>query len=181
MANTYDITGLLLLSVLILLCAASVSGLFSAEAHNLENAAQKSDIVVHGTVIDISSSGDVENHHPVVIEAEEVLRGNISGNLTIQVQGSEEYHVSTAANFTENEEVVVMLQEREKTYYMTAGYATKYEVHNNTVELVEPQPKNVTLDELAEIVENNQRTSETETNPRRGLLTRLIDFFTGLF
>jgi hypothetical protein len=67
--------------------------------------------------------------------------------------------ISTAAQFSEGEEVVVMLEEQEDRFYMTTGYATKYEVNNDTIQLLEPERKNITVDKMESIVENTTSTT----------------------
>ncbi|WP_414836317.1 hypothetical protein [Candidatus Nanohalococcus occultus] len=145
-----------------------VTGLIAAGGHNPEDAAQKSDAVIYGAVSSISESGEVTEHHPVKIDVIDAFKGNktellgrnLSNTVTVQVKGTERMDVSTAADFTEGEEVVVMLEEQGGRYYMTTGYATKYEVSNNdTLQLVAPERKNITVAEMESMVENSTTVS----------------------
>ena len=78
-----------LLAASFLFLVSTVTGLIAAEGHNPENAAQDSDLVVHGMVSSISSSGEVAEHHPVKIDVTEVFKGNASDTVTVQVKGTE--------------------------------------------------------------------------------------------
>lgn len=153
----------ILLAASVLIMVSAASGLIAAEAHVPENAANSSDAVVHGTVSNIADSGEVAEHHPVVIDVIDVFKGNISSETVIvQVKGTERMDISTAADFTEGEEVVAMLQEEDGRYYMTSGYATKYEVGNDSIELLGPEQKNITLQEMESIVENTTATPDPD-------------------
>jgi hypothetical protein len=161
------------LTLALILLTAGATGLIAAEGHNPENAAQDSDLVVHGVVSSISSSGEVAEHQPVKIDVIDAFKGNrtellgknLSNTITVQVKGTERMSVSTAAQFSEGEEVVVMLEEQEDRFYMTTGYATKYEVNNDTIQLVAPEQRNITLAEMENIVENTSVSSTNNTNP----------------
>lgn len=147
-----------------LFLVSNAAGLIAAEGHNPKNAAQDSDLVIHGTVSNIAESGEVTEHHPIQINVTETFKGNTSDTVKVQVKGTERMSVSTAAQFTEGEEVVVMLEDKEDRFYMTTGYATKYEVNNDTIQLVAPEHKNITLTEMEEIVENTA-LSTTNNSP----------------
>ena len=152
-----------LLAASILILVSTVTGLIAARGHHPENAAQDSDLVVHGEVSNIAESGEIAEHHPVQINVTEVFKGNTSNTITIQVKGTERTSVSTAAQFSEGEEVVVMLEEREDRFYMTTGYATKYEVSSNdTIQLVAPERKNITVAEMESIVEQTSNSTSPE-------------------
>ncbi|QGA80856.1 hypothetical protein [Candidatus Nanohalobium constans] len=160
-----------LLTVSVLLLVSGAACLIAAEGHNPENAAEDSEVVVHGIVSNIAGSGEVAKHHPVKINVTEVFKGNTSDTVTIQIQGTDRMSVSTAAQFTEGEEVVVMLEEQEDCYYMTNGYATKYEVsENDTIQLVAPERKNITVAEMESIVEqtSNSNSTSPEVQQREG-------------
>lgn len=181
----------ILITTAFLILTSAVTALMAAEARNPENAAAKSDIVVHGNVSSIANSGFVARHHPVWINITEVFRGNTSsGTLKIQVEGDKSYSVSTAASFTEGEEIIVMLKERNNQYYMTNGYATKYEVQNNSIQLLEPERKNITVDEMQSIVENasvspqNGSSSEepvADKDKKVSWTAPIADFFEGIY
>lgn len=186
-----------MLAASILLLVSGVTGLIAAEGHNPENAANSSDAVIHGIVSDIADSGEVAEHHPVRIDVFDAFKGNRSelvgrnlpNTITVQVKGTKRMSVSTAAKFTEGEEVVVMLQERNDRFYMTTGYATKYEVQNGSIELLEPERRNITVEQMESIVENTTRANQTDIDsgsvtdremeiPWTGSVT---DFFEGIY
>lgn len=164
------------LTLALILLTAGATGLIAAEGHKPENAAKDSDAVVHGTVSNIAESGDVAEHHPVQIDVIDAFKGNrtkllgknLSNTVTVQVKGTERLDVSTAADFTEGEEVVVMLEEQDDRFYMTTGYATKYEVNNNTIQLVAPERKNITVAEMESIVEQTSNSNSTSPGMQQG-------------
>lgn len=176
------------LAVALILLTTGTTGLIVAEAHNPENAASDSNLVVYGTVTDIAGSGAVPEHHPVRINASEVFKGDALDTVTVQVKGTERIDISTAASFTEGEEVVVMLEERDGRYYMTSGYATKYGVENSTIELVAPERKNITVDEMKSIVEDSspsnqtgQKDSKEVSKSQNSFISRVLGFLGNLF
>lgn len=166
----------LLLTVSVLLLVSGAAGLIAAEGHKPENAAKDSDAVVHGTVSNVAESGEGAEHHPVKIDVIDAFKGNrikllgknLSNTVTVQVKGTERMDVSTAADFTEGEEVVVMLEEQDDRFYMTTGYATKYEVNNDTIQLVAPERKNITVAEMESIVEQTSNSNGTSPGMRQG-------------
>lgn len=162
----------LILSVLIALTTAG-AGLFVAGASDPANTARDADLVIHGTVIGVEqcpsgapSFQSTDVFHPVHVQMQDVLAGNVSGDtVTINVAGSETagIWVSTAASFSRGEEVVVMLQEHEDHLYMATGSASKYHVNSSgTIRLSEhavnatgdtiPQDRNINLTGMARIV-----------------------------
>jgi len=180
----------MLLVAVFLLLVSTAASIVAAGGHNPENAAQKSDLVIHGNVSSIDYSRDVEGHHPVQINVSEVFKGNTtSRSVTVQVGGTERMSVSTAASFTEEEEVVVMLEQKGRHYYMTAGYATKYEVENGSIQLVAPERRHFTVEEIETIVEDapasNKTSQEDEaeveiTAGKKEVISRIISFLSNL-
>lgn len=81
-----------------------------------------------------------------------------------------------------------MLEKREDRFYMTTGYATKYEVsENDTIQLVAPERKNITVAEVKNATavsqqrdqeNNNSVTDEDMEVPWNAPIT---DFFEGIY
>lgn len=157
-----------------LLFAIGVSGLFFAGAFNPAHLANSSDLVVHGTVTSVEPAGGLSTdrydvNHPVTLRVIGVFKGNVGDSITIQVGGDNTTGISTAASFSEGEEVVVMLQEQnaaahpyiDKLYYLTAGQPGKFLVTKDTIQLQEPDRKRITVEQMKEIVQNPEAVNIT--------------------
>jgi hypothetical protein len=183
-----EISRTVFLGSLLLLASSLSSSLIATGGHVPENIAADSDLVLYGAVDSISNSSSVEGYHTVNLEVIESLRGEAGGVVPVEIRGNEEMEVSTAPSFSRGEEVVVMLQEREDGYYMTRGYASKYEVENNTIELGAPERKNITVAKMESMVEespapNNtagEVSEEREDKSGAGLIENLVSLLTFL-
>lgn len=155
---------LVVVSLLVLLISSSTA-LYATEAFEPDSSAVESDLVVYGNVSSVSGFGLIDGYYPVRISVEEVFKGNASDTVTVQVRGDEGMGVSNAADFSVGETVVVMMQEIDGRYYMTHGYATKYEVENGSITY---QPnKTLTVQEMEQTVENVTRVNGTQQDIRR--------------
>jgi len=166
---------LLLLGGMSTLFAATVSGVWAAGPFSPARLASASDVVVHGTVTTVESSGGLptdryEVNHPVTVRVADVFKGAVGDSIRLQVGGDTDTYISTAANFTEGEEVTVMLQQQNASahphidtlYYLTAGSSGKYTITDGTVEIREPEQKNITTEQMKEIVQNPETVNITE-------------------
>lgn len=163
--NWRNIVSLLLCSGMFVFLTTSVSGSFISGAFGPADTAQESDLVIHGTVTTVEPSGghptkihDVT--HPVTIDVHNVFKGEAGNTIMIQVGGSDRVGISTAASFSEGEEVIVMLQKdettpyREELYYPNSGEPGKYLVTDGTVEVKYPERKRITVEQMQEIVQS---------------------------
>ncbi len=110
------------------------SGLFSVQVLNVTDQARQSDTVVTGTVTDVGDAQRSDGDHPVIrpvtVTVDRVLVGSPGGTVTIHVPGGEVggygYHVSTAAEFTAGEHVLLFLRTEGDHHVMTSGSPSKY-------------------------------------------------------
>ena len=155
----------LLLSALVLAFTVPVAGSWVGGASDPARAAQDADHIIHGTIIGVEqcSSGapsfqGTDVFHPVHLAVENVFVGNSTDTvITMDMAGSETagVRVSTAASFSEGEEVVVMLQEHEDHLYLNSGANARYPVNSSgIIRLREPEDHNITLTEMAGIIHN---------------------------
>lgn len=179
MKTQYIVSLLFLIGVGTLLVTI-VSGTFTADAFNPVNAAERSDLIVHGTVTDIGNAGwfmpddGQDVYHPVTISVKDTFKGVQQEKVTFNVRGGKfllsrsSVMVSTAASFSEGEEVVMMLQERNGTYY-AMGQPGKYKVTNGSVQVMEPERKRITVEELRTLVQDTGAEvvtlDETQSSP----------------
>jgi hypothetical protein len=166
---------LVIFSLLVLLLSSSTA-LYATEAFEPDSSAVESDLVVYGNVSSVSSFGLIDDYHPVQISVEDFFKGNASDTVTVRVRGDEGTQVSNAADFSVGETVVVMMQEIDGRYYMTHGYATKYEVENGSITY---QPnETLTVQEMEQTVENATRVNGTQQdisrNPERKNMFELL-------
>ncbi len=166
-------TSLLLVSGLVLLFTPMASASWAQDAFNPITTANESDVIVHGTVVEIQDSGGTptpmhDTTHPVTLDIHEVIKGNVSGDhLTIQVGGGGGVWISTAASFSMDEEVILLLQQHQSTassqpiYYLTSGQPGKYTVTNGTVQITEPVTKRITVKDIKQLLREPTTTNLT--------------------
>lgn len=156
--NLRNTASLVLLTGVFVLLVSSVSGVWAAGSFNPAKTAQESDVVVHGTVSDITPVGDP------TITVIEVLKGEPeTENIEVYTrkQGTAQTEYGT---FSEGEEVIIMLQEHNGTYpyEMTHSRASKYGITNDIIQIKEPVQRNITVEQMKQIVENPETVNITE-------------------
>lgn len=148
----------LLLGSILVLLSSSVAGLWMAGSFNPAKTAPLSDVIVHGTVIEVTPVGDP------TIKVIEVLKGEPETE-HIKVYTRKRGMVqSEYGTFSEEEEVIIMLEEHNGTYpyEMTHSRASKYGITNGTIQLKEPERKNITVAQMKEIIENPETVDISE-------------------